>query len=155
MDKIPFTKNGLENLRKELTHLERVARPDNIRAIEEARSHGDLSENAEYHAAKDKQGFIEGRMNELKLVIARAEIIEVEDGPPDRVVFGRTVLLYNLKTDEEIAYQLLGPYESDPEKGTISVISPLGQALIGREAGDEVKANTPGGIREYEIVEIR
>ena len=155
MDKIPFTKNGLENLRKELTHLEKVARPDNIRAIEEARSHGDLSENAEYHAAKDKQAFIEGRINELKSVIARAEIIDVEDGSLDRVVFGRTVLLYNLKTDEETTYQLLGPYESDPEKGTISVTSPLGQALIGREAGDEVKAKTPGGIREYEIVEIR
>jgi len=155
MDKIPFTKNGLENLRKELTHLEKVARPENIRAIEEARSHGDLSENAEYHAAKDKQGFIEGRINELKSVISRAEIIDVEEGSLDRVVFGRTVLLYNLKTDEEIAYQLLGPYESDPEKGIISVISPLGQALIGREAGDEVKAKTPGGIKEYEIVEIR
>jgi len=114
-----------------------------------------LSENAEYHAAKDKQGFIEGRINELKAVISRAEIIDVEDGSLDRVVFGRTVLLYNLKTDEEIAYQLLGPYESDPEKGIISVISPLGQALIGREAGDEVKAKTPGGIKEYEIVEIR
>ncbi len=154
MDKIPFTKNGLENLRQELTHLQRVARPENIRAIEEARSHGDLSENAEYHAAKEKQSFIVGRINELKSVIARAEIIEMEDGPVDRVVFGRRVLLYNLKTDEETAYQLLGPYESDPEKGIISVTSPLGQALIGKEAGDEVKAKTPGGVREFEIVEI-
>ena len=154
MDKIPFTRNGLENLRQELTHLQRVDRPENIRAIEEARSHGDLSENAEYHAAKDKQSFIGGRINELKSVIARAEIIEMEDGPVDRVVFGRTVLLYNLKTDEETAYQLLGPYESDPEKGIISVTSPLGQALIGKEAGDEVKAKTPGGVREFEIVEI-
>jgi len=154
MDKIPFTKNGLENLRQELTHLQRVDRPENIRAIEEARSHGDLSENAEYHAAKEKQSFIAGRLNELKSVIARADIIEMEDGPVDRVVFGRRVLLYNLKTDEETAYQLLGPYESDPEKGIISVTSPLGQALIGKEAGDEVKANTPGGVREFEIVEI-
>ncbi|MEE9419849.1 MAG: transcription elongation factor GreA [Desulfatiglandaceae bacterium] len=155
MDKIPFTKDGLEKLRQELIHLEKVVRPNNIRAIEEARSHGDLSENAEYHAAKDKQSFIAGRINELKSVIARSEIIEVEEGPPDRIVFGRTVLLYNLKTDEEIAYQLLGPYESDPENGKISVTSPLGQALIGKEAGEEVKAKTPGGIREYEIVEIR
>ena len=155
MDKIPFTKDGLEKLRQELIHLEKVVRPNNIRAIEEARSHGDLSENAEYHAAKDKQSFIAGRINELKSVIARSEIIEVEEGPPDRIVFGRTVLLYNLKTDEEIAYQLLGPYESDPENGRISVTSPLGQALIGKEAGEEVKAKTPGGIREYEIVEIR
>jgi len=155
MDKIPFTKDGLEKLRQELIHLQKVVRPNNIRAIEEARSHGDLSENAEYHAAKDKQSFIAGRINELKSVIARSEIIEVEEGPPDRIVFGRTVLLYNLKTDEEIAYQLLGPYESDPENGKISVTSPLGQALIGKEAGEEVKAKTPGGIREYEIVEIR
>ncbi len=154
MDKIPFTRNGLENLRQELTHLQRVDRPENIRAIEEARSHGDLSENAEYHAAKEKQSFIAGRISELKSVIARAEIIEMEDGPVDRVVFGRTVLLYNLKTDEETAYQLLGPYESDPEKGIISVTSPLGQALIGKEAGDEIKAKTPGGVREFEIVEI-
>jgi len=155
MDKIPFTKDGLEKLRQELIHLQKVVRPNNIRAIEEARSHGDLSENAEYHAAKDKQSFIAGRINELKSVIARSEIIEVEEGPPDRIVFGCTVLLYNLKTDEEIAYQLLGPYESDPENGKISVTSPLGQALIGKEAGEEVKAKTPGGIREYEIVEIR
>jgi transcription elongation factor GreA len=155
MDKIPFTKDGLEKLRQELIHLQKVVRPNNIRAIEEARSHGDLSENAEYHAAKDKQSFIAGRINELKSVIARSEIIEVEEGPPDRIVFGRTVLLYNLKTDEEIAYQILGPYESDPENGKISVTSPLGQALIGKEAGEEVKAKTPGGIREYEIVEIR
>jgi transcription elongation factor GreA len=154
MDKIPFTKNGLENIRQELTHLQRVDRPENIRAIEEARNHGDLSENAEYHAAKEKQSFIAGRINELKSVIARAEIIEMEDGPVDRVVFGRRVLLYNLKTNEETAYQLLGPYESDPEKGIISVTSPLGQALIGKEAGDEVKAKTPGGVREFEIVEI-
>jgi transcription elongation factor GreA len=155
MDKIPFTKDGLEKLRQELIHLQKVVRPNNIRAIEEARSHGDLSENAEYHAAKDKQSFIAGRINELKSVIARSEIIEVEEAPPDRIVFGRTVLLYNLKTDEEIAYQILGPYESDPENGKISVTSPLGQALIGKEAGEEVKAKTPGGIREYEIVEIR
>ncbi len=155
MQKIPFTRDGLERLRQELVHLEEVVRPKNIRALAEARSHGDLSENAEYHAAKDMQSFIEGRINELKSVIAKSEIIKVEDGPQDRVVFGRTVLLYDLKTDEEIAYQLLGPYESDPAKGTISVTSPLGQALIGREAGDEVKAKTPGGIREYEIIEIR
>ena len=155
MDKVPFTKKGLERLRRELNHLEEVVRPKNIRAIEEARSHGDLSENAEYHAAKDKQSFIEGKINELKSVISRSEIIEPEKGPTDRVVFGRIVLLHNVKTDEEIAYQLLGPYESDPENGKISVTSPLGQALIGKEEGDEVKAKTPGGIQEYEIVEIR
>ena len=155
MDTVPFTKDGLEKLRDELKQLEKVERPKNIRAIAEARSHGDISENAEYHAAKERQAFLEGRINELKSVIAKSEIIEVDEGPADRVVFGCTVVLYNVQTEEEVAYQLLGPYESDPEKGKISVTSPLGQSLIGKEEGDEVKAKTPGGISEYEILEIR
>ena len=155
MNKIPFTKEGLEKLKKELKHLISVEGPENIRAIEEARSHGDFSENAEYDAAKERQSFIRGKINELKSVIGRSEIIEIDDGPADRVVFGRTVLLYNTQTDEEIEYQLLGPYESEPENGKISVTSPLGQALIGKEPGDEVKARTPGGIQEYEIIGIR
>jgi len=155
MEKIPFTMAGLNQLKEELKTLIQVERPSNIAAIEEARSHGDLSENAEYHAAKEKQSFLEGRMNELKDVISRSEIVDLDDGPLDRVVFGRTVVLYNLQTDEEIVYQLLGPYESDPENGKISVTSPLGQALIGKEEGDEVKATTPGGILEFEIIEIQ
>jgi len=155
MDKIPFTKDGLKKLREELRHLAKVDRPRNIQAIEEARSHGDISENAEYHAAKEKQSFLSGRINELKSVISKSEVIEVGAGPTDCVVFGCTVLLYNIKTEEEVIYQLLGPYESDPEKGKISVTSPLGQALIGKEVGDEVKAKTPGGVNEYEIIEIR
>jgi transcription elongation factor GreA len=155
METIPFTKEGLEKLKQELNHLLKVERPENIGAIEEARSHGDLSENAEYHAAKEKQSFLEGRMNELQDVISRSEVIDPETGPTDRVVFGRTVLLYNNQTDEEISYQLIGPYESDPENGKISVTSPIGQVLIGREVGDEVKARTPGGIQEFEIIEIR
>ena len=155
MEKIPFTKNGLEKLKQELKNLIKIERPSNIAAIEEARSHGDLSENAEYHAAKEKQSFLEGRINELQDVIGRSEVIDVDNGPANRAVFGRTVLLYNLQTDEEASYQLLGPYESDPENGKISVTSPLGQALIGREEGDEVKAMTPGGVLEFEIVEIQ
>ena len=155
MEKIPFTMAGLNKLKQELETLIKVERPNNIAAIEEARAHGDLSENAEYHAAKEKQSFLEGRMNELQDVIARSEIIDVDDGPADRVVFGRTIVLYNLQTEEEISYQLLGPYESDPENGKISVTSPLGQALIGKEEGDEVKARTPGGIVEFEIVGIQ
>ena len=155
MEKIPFTMDGLNKLKEELKNLIKVERPNNIAAIEEARAHGDLSENAEYHAAKEKQSFLEGRKNELQDVIARSEIIDVDDGPADRVVFGRTIVLYNLQTEEEISYQLLGPYESDPENGKISVTSPLGQALIGKEEGDEVKARTPGGILEFEIVEIQ
>jgi transcription elongation factor GreA len=155
MERIPITKRGLEKVKAELSHLEGVERPQNIRAIEEARAHGDLSENAEYHAAKETQSFIEGKIIELRAVVGRSEVLDIETGPTDRVVFGRTVLLYDLNTEEEVTYQLLGPYESDPEKGKISVTSPLGQALIGREAGDEVRVKAPGGIQEFEIVEIR
>lgn len=155
IDKIPFTREGLEKLREELARLEKVERPKNIRAIAEARSHGDLSENAEYHAAKDRQSFLEGRINELQSVISRSEIIAVGNGPGERAEFGRTVVLYNTQTDKEEVYQLVGPYESNPDENKISVTSPLGQTLIGKTEGDEVKAKTPGGIREYEIVEIR
>jgi transcription elongation factor GreA len=154
MEKNPITREGLERLKHELSQLEKVERPQNIRAIEEARAHGDLSENAEYHAAKEKQSFIEGRINELKAVIGTSEVIDINEGPTDMVVFGRTVLLYNLQTDEEVSYQLLGPYESAPEQGKISVTSPLGRALIGKAEGDEIKAKAPGGIQEYEILEI-
>ncbi len=155
MEKIPITMDGLEKLKQELVHLQKVERPNNIKAIEEARSHGDISENAEYHAAKERQSFLEGRLNELKMAIGKSDVVDVEHGPTDRVVFGRTVLLYNVQTEDEVTYQLIGPYESDPENGRISVTSPLGQALIGREEGDEIKARTPGGIQEYEIIEIR
>ena len=155
MDKIPFTREGLERLRDELKRLVNVERPDNIRAIEEARSHGDLSENAEYHAAKERQSFLEGKINELKSVVARAEVIEVETKAHDRVVFGSRVLLYNVETEDEVWYQLLGPYESDPENGKISVQSPLGQGLIGKGVDESVRIKTPGGVLEYEIVQIR
>ena len=154
MDKIPFTKDGLEKLKRELKHLEKVEKPNNIRAIEEARSHGDISENAEYHAAKERQSFLAGKINELRSVIGTSEVIEIEEGPVDLVVFGRTVLLYDVLADKEISFQLLGPYESDPEQGKISVTSPLGQSLIGKEEGDSVKVKTPGGVLEYEILEI-
>ena len=155
METIPFTREGLDRLKEELGHLLNVERPKNIKSIAEARAHGDISENAEYHAAKEKQSFLEGKINNLKDVTGRAEVIDVDDGPADQVVFGRSVLLYNVLKDEEVTYQLIGPYESDPEKGTISVTSPLGQALIGKEVGDEIKAKTPGGIQEFEILEIR
>jgi transcription elongation factor GreA len=154
MERIPITKEGLEKLRTELTRLESVEKPQNIRAIEEARGHGDLSENAEYHAAKERQSFLEGKINDLKAIIGKSEVLAVESGPADRIVFGRTVRLYNLQTEEEITYQLLGPYESDPENGKISVTSPLGQALVGKEEGDEISVRTPGGVQEFEILEI-
>ena len=154
MERVPITREGLEKLKTELDQIKRVERPQNIRAIEEARAHGDISENAEYHAAKERQSFLDGKIVELESAIGKAEVIDVDDSPTDKVVFGRTVLLYNIDTEEELSYQLLGPYESEPEKGKISVNSPLGQALIGREVGDEVKVNTPGGVQEFEILEI-
>lgn len=154
MERIPFTKEGLEKVKAELDHIKKIERPNNIRAIEEARAHGDLSENAEYHAAKEKQSFLEGKIAELETVIGQAEVVDMENGPTDRAVFGRTVLLYNIDTDEEVRYQLLGPYESEPENGKISVKSPIGQALIGSEVGDEIKVKTPGGIQEFEVLEI-
>ena len=155
MDRIPITKEGLEKLKEELVRLERVERPTNIRAIEEARGHGDLSENAEYHAAKERQSFLDGRINELRVIIGQSEVIAMDDSPSDRVVFGRTVKLWDLGTEQEIQYQLLGPYESDPDKGRISVTSPLGQALIGTRVGDEIRVRTPKGVQEFEILEIR
>lgn len=154
MERIPITKEGLERLKLELQNYESVERPENIRSIEEARAHGDISENAEYHAAKERQAFIDGKIKELKDSIGRAEVIEVESGPADRVFFGKTVLLYNVEKDQETEYQLLGPYESDPENGKISVTSPLGKALLGREVGEEVRVKTPGGVQNYEIIEI-
>lgn len=155
MEKMPITKEGLEKLKEELQRMEREERPKNIRAIAEARSHGDISENAEYHAAKERQSFIQGRINELKVALGKAEIITVDGGPTDRVVFGRTVLLYDLNTEEEVSYQLVGLYESAPENGKISIESPLGRGLIGRMVGDEVKIKIPRGIQEFEILEIR
>lgn len=155
MNKIPITQEGLERLREELNRLETVDRPLNIKAIAEARGHGDLNENAEYHAAKERQGFIEGKINELKEILGRAEVIATEGGPTDRVVFGRTVVLYDLRTEETVSYQLVGPYESAPENGKISIESPLGRGLIGRSVGEEVKIRIPRGVQEYEILEIR
>ena len=154
MERVPFTKEGLEKVKAELVRLERKERPANIRAIEEARSHGDISENAEYHAAKERQAFLDGKINELKSTIGKSEVFDVEDGPVDNVVFGRTVLLYDHQTDDEKQYQLVGPYESDPEKGKISIASPLGHALIGKEVGDEIEVKTPAGIQEFEVLKI-
>src|SRR3989339_258994 len=142
MEKIPMTPEGLSRLEEELKNLRSVERPGVIRAIAEAREHGDLSENAEYHAARERQSFIEGRINELRMVIGKSEVVEADSGPADRVVFGRTVLLYDVQADKEVEYCLVGPYESAPEMGKISVTSPIGQALIGAQAGDEVRVKT-------------
>lgn len=155
MEKIPFTRAGLERIREELKRLTNVERPANIRAIEEARAHGDLSENAEYHAAKEKQAFIGAKIQELTDVLSRAEVVENEDGPKDRVVFGCKVLLYNVQNEEEVWYEIVGPYESEPENGRISIHSPLAQGLLGKEVDDLVRIKTPKGLAEYEILEIR
>ncbi len=155
MEKMPITADGLKKLKAELLYLQKTEKPNNIKAIATARAHGDLSENAEYHAAKEKQGFIAAKINELETAIGQADVIDVNEGPTDRVVFGRTILLYDLRTDKEITYQLVGPYESDPENGRISIKSPLGMGLIGREIGDEVKIKTPRGVQEFEVLEIK
>ena len=154
MERIPMTRNGYQTLKKELEYLKSTERPLVIRAIEEARAHGDLSENAEYHAAKERQGFIEGRLSELGYKLGNAEIIEVDNLPKDLAVFACTVMLENVDTGEEVEYQLVGPEESDIEKGRISVTSPLGKAIIGKKPGDEIVLTAPAGKRVYELVEI-
>lgn len=154
MERIPMTRKGYQTLKKELEHLKSTERPLVIRAIEEARAHGDLSENAEYHAAKERQGFIEGRLSELGYKLGNAEIIEVDNLPKDRAVFACTVMLENVDTGEAVEYQLVGPEESDIEKGRISVTSPLGKAIIGKKPGEEIVLNAPAGKRVYELVEI-
>jgi len=154
LDRVPVTPEGYEALKKELENLKRVDRPQNIKAIEEARAHGDLSENAEFDAAKDRQGFIEGRIGELGFKLANADVIDPSKLPKDRAVFGTKVLLENIDTGEEVEYQLVGPDESDIAKGRISVSSPLGRAIVGKKPGDELTLEVPGGKRIYELVDI-
>jgi transcription elongation factor GreA len=154
LERVPITKAGYEVLRKELVQLKSVERPLNIKAIEEARAHGDLSENAEFEAAKDRQGFIEGRIGELEFKLANADIIDPNNLPKDKAVFGCRVLLENVDTGDEVEYQLVGPDESDIDEGRISISSPLGKAMIGKKPGDEVILNAPGGKRSYELIDI-
>jgi transcription elongation factor GreA len=154
IERMPISRMGFDRLRKELDNLERRERHDVIRAIEVAREHGDLKENAEYHAAKERQGHVEGRILELKDKLGRAEVIDCSDVNCSRAVFGTVVTMLDLDEDVEVTYQLLGPEESDVEKGVISVQSPLGRAILGKEIDDEVKVVTPGGIREFEIINI-
>ncbi len=154
MKKMPITKNGFEKLKKDLEHLKTVALPENIRDIEAARAHGDITENAEYAAAKERQAFIHGKMQELENNLALSQIIEVKDLNSDKVVFGSTVTIEDISDGKSIQYQLVGPFESDINQNMISVTSPIGKALIGKRMGDEVSVKTPGGIREFEIVNI-
>ena len=154
MDRVPVTREGYEALKKELENLKRVERPQNLQAIEDARAHGDLSENAEFAAAKDRQGFIEGRIGELGYKLANSDIINPDTLSKDKAVFGHRVLLENIDTGEDVEYQLVGPDESDIGNGRISVSSPLGRAILGKKPGDELTLEVPGGKRIYEIVDI-
>lgn len=155
MHKIPMTKNGAEKLRQELTHLKSVERPKIIQAISEARELGDLKENAEYHAAKERQSFIEGRIRDIETKLSNAQIIDVSQMQNmGKVVFGATVKLFSPETKKNIVYQIVGEDEADIKSGKISIASPLARALIGKNLDDIVEVNTPNGIVEYEINEI-
>ncbi len=154
MDKIPFTEIGLNKLKKEMAALKSIERPAVIKAIAEARAHGDLSENAEYHAAREKQGFIEGRLLELENVISRAEVIDLNKIRGDRVTFGTSVKLVDEETEEEKIFHIVGQYEANLEMGKISTSSPIVKGIIGKSAGDSAEVATPGGKKFYEILSI-
>ena len=154
MDKIPFTHTGLEVLKVELPKLKSEDRPAVIKAIAEAREHGDLSENAEYHAARDRQSFIEGRVAELEDVISRAEVIDPSKLSGETVTFGTSVEVADEETDQESRYSIVGPYEADLSRGLISTSSPIAKALIGKRVGDSVEVRTPGGIKSYEVISV-
>ncbi len=156
MSKVPLTLRGAEKMREELKQLKSVERPTVIKAIAEARAHGDLKENAEYHAAKEQQGFIEGRIKDLEGKLSHAQIIDVSEmTATGRVIFGSTVLLGDEETGKEITYQIVGEDEADAKAGMISYTSPIARALIGKEEGDVVVVRAPGGDRELEIIEVR
>lgn len=156
MQKIPLTVLGAQLLKDELTHLKSVERPAIIEAIAEARSHGDLSENAEFEAAKEKQSFIEGRIAECEHKLSMAHIINpTEIHAEGKVVFGATVTLEDCNTEEQVTYQIVGEDEADIKRGKISIGSPIARAMIGKEEGDIAEVTAPGGIREYEIIQVR
>ncbi len=154
MKKVPITRQGYTDLMRELNRLKRVDRVQAMKAIEEARAHGDLTENAEYDAAKENQTLIEGKIRDIESRLTHAEIIDTKKLPSDRVVFGSVVLLENLDTGERVQYEIVGPDESNVKQGKISSDSPVGHALIGKKVDDEVSVRTPGGIRNFQVVRI-
>ena len=154
IDKVPMTAGGFQMLNDELKQLKSVERPAVIKAIAEAREHGDLSENAEYHAARERQSFIEGRVLELEDKISRAEVIDVSKLSGDTIKFGASVTLVDDDTDEENTYQIVGQHEADINQGLISITAPLARALIGKKSGDAVEVTTPGGSKAYEITKV-
>jgi transcription elongation factor GreA len=155
MEKFPITSTGYVRLEEEVKNLKTIERPSVIKAIAEARAHGDLSENAEYAAAREKQSFIEGRIIELEDKIARAEIINVANLSGPRIVFGATVALVDEESEEEVTYQIVGEYEADLDSGRISVTAPIARALIGKQEGDTAEVHTPRGPRYYEILSVK
>ncbi|MCI5050675.1 MAG: transcription elongation factor GreA [Rickettsiales bacterium] len=155
MDKIPVTATGFTHLEKELKNLKSVERPDVVKAIAEAREHGDLKENAEYHAARERQSFIEGRILELEAVVSRADVIDPSSMSGDTIKFGATIDLIDEETEDEVTYQIVGEYEADLENGKISMTAPIARALIGKSEGDSAEVKTPKGVRYYEVVAIR
>jgi transcription elongation factor GreA len=154
MEKVPMTAEGYRVLDDQLKQLKSVERPNVIAAISEAREHGDLSENAEYHAAKERQGWIEGQIAEIEDKISRAQVIDVTKLSGDQVKFGATVTVVDEDTEEEGTYQIVGEHEADVKAGRISVSSPIARALISKEVGDVVEVNTPGGVKAYEILKV-
>lgn len=155
MERVPMTPEGYEKMRRDLQHLKGVVRPQNIRDIEEARAHGDLSENAEYSAAKEKQSVIAAQINDLESKISLAEVIDPKElQGTEKIVFGATTLLYDQETEEEITYQIVGDDESDVKLHRIGISSPIARGLIGKKPGDEVKIKTPKGVREFEVIEV-
>jgi len=153
-EKVPMTKAGFDRLKEELHYLKTTARPEVVRAIAEAREHGDLSENAEYHAARERQGFIEGRVAELEDKFARSQVIDVTSLSGNTVTFGATVTLADEDTDEEATYQIVGEMEADIKIGRLSITAPLSRALIGKEVGDSVEVATPKGEKGFTIISI-
>lgn len=156
MSKVPLTKRGAEMLREELQRLKTIERPQVISAIAEARAHGDLKENAEYHAAREQQGFVEGRIRDIEGKLSNATVIDVTAiNANGKVVFGATVALFDVNEDREVRYQIVGEDEADIEQGLLSIGSPIARALIGKQEGDVAEVQAPGGLREFEIVEIK
>jgi len=156
MQRTPLTLKGAERLREEAAHLKKVVRPQIIAAIAEARAHGDLKENAEYHAAREQQSFTEGRIRHLEAELASAQVIDVTKlNPGGKVVFGATVTLYDEEKDSEITYQIVGDLEADIKESRIAITSPIARAMIGKEQGDEIVVKAPGGDLTYEIVNVQ
>ena len=156
MSRIPITKDGEISIKEKLSNLKFVERPQISQAIAEARAHGDLKENAEYHAAKELQGLVEAKISEMESTLANAQVIDVKEIPETgRVIFGSTIKVYDIEQDNEVVYKIVGNLESDPEKGHISIDTPIAKGLVGKFVDDEIKINTPSGDLHYEIIEVK